>query len=97
MPERRSILITGGAGFIGANVADRSLAAGQQVTILDDLSRPGVDANLAWLRGRHGDAFDLRTGSVTDARACADGFIPQVELRALDSLESQTLDGCPQE
>lgn len=72
MPERRSILITGGAGFIGANVADRALAAGDRVTILDDLSRPGVRANLDWLRERHGDAFAVRTDSVIDARACLD-------------------------
>jgi CDP-paratose 2-epimerase len=70
--ERRSILITGGAGFIGVNVADRALQAGHRVTMLDDLSRPGVQLNLDWLRERHGDAFRLRTGSVVDARACLD-------------------------
>ena len=32
------ILITGGAGFIGSHVADRALAAGYQVTALDNLS-----------------------------------------------------------
>ncbi len=31
-------LITGGAGFIGSHLAERLIAAGQQVTILDDLS-----------------------------------------------------------
>jgi CDP-paratose 2-epimerase len=70
--ERRSILITGGAGFIGVNVADRALQAGHRVTMLDDLSRLGVQLNLDWLRERHGDAFRLRTGSVVDARACLD-------------------------
>lgn len=74
MPERRSILITGGAGFIGANVADRALAAGHHVTILDDMSRPGVHLNLDWLRERHGDMFAVRTGSVVDARACVDAM-----------------------
>jgi UDP-glucose 4-epimerase len=33
-----SVLITGGAGFIGSHVADAFLADGWQVTILDDLS-----------------------------------------------------------
>lgn len=35
-PER--VLVTGGAGFIGSHVADRYLAEGCEVTVLDDLS-----------------------------------------------------------
>lgn len=33
-----SVLVTGGAGFIGSRVADAYLAAGHAVTVLDDLS-----------------------------------------------------------
>lgn len=32
------ILITGGAGFIGSNIADEAIARGHQVAVLDDLS-----------------------------------------------------------
>jgi CDP-paratose 2-epimerase len=64
------ILITGGAGFIGSNLADRMIAARHSVTILDDLSRPGSAHNLAWLRSRHGDRFALTVASVVDERAC---------------------------
>jgi len=32
------ILVTGGAGFIGSHVADRFLAAGHQVAVLDNLA-----------------------------------------------------------
>jgi UDP-glucose 4-epimerase len=39
------ILVTGGAGFIGSNVADRYLQDGHEVAILDDLST-GLRANL---------------------------------------------------
>jgi UDP-glucose 4-epimerase len=35
----RSVLVTGGAGFIGSHVADAFLAAGWNVTVMDNLSR----------------------------------------------------------
>lgn len=47
-------LITGGAGFIGANLAHRLLGRGDRVTIFDNLSRPGTQHNLDWLRHNHG-------------------------------------------
>jgi CDP-paratose 2-epimerase len=47
------LLVTGGAGFIGANLADRLAAEGHQVLVLDALRRPGVEANLHWLKQRH--------------------------------------------
>jgi UDP-glucose 4-epimerase len=40
------ILVTGGAGFIGSNVADRLLALGHSVAIFDDLSS-GLRENVA--------------------------------------------------
>lgn len=61
-------LVTGGAGFIGANVTHRLLAAGEHARVLDDLSRPHVDRNVAWLRQTHGE-LDLVVGDVRDDRA----------------------------
>lgn len=46
------VLITGGAGFIGANAASRYLSRGATVAIIDDLSRPGAAKNIAWLEGQ---------------------------------------------
>lgn len=60
-----NILITGGCGFIGCNAARRFLSLGNQITILDDLSRPGTDQNLGWLRGQ--SRFDFVRGDVCDA------------------------------
>ena len=58
-------LITGGAGFIGSNYADRCLARGEKLIIFDNLSRRGADLNLEWLRSRHGrDSFELVVGDV---------------------------------
>jgi CDP-paratose 2-epimerase len=64
---RRPVLITGGAGFIGTNLADRLLGDGQPVMIYDDLSRRGVAENLAWLRHRHGDRVEVELADVREA------------------------------
>lgn len=45
-----NILITGGAGFIGVNTAAHYLKIGDQVWILDNLSRACSKINLAWLK-----------------------------------------------
>ncbi len=59
------ILITGGAGFIGCNLADACIRAGHRVTIFDNLSRRGSDANLTWLRDLHGErSFRFVSGDV---------------------------------
>lgn len=61
------VLITGGAGFIGANLANRVISEGHDVTIFDNLSRSGCESNLAWLRDKHGpDAFRLISANIKD-------------------------------
>lgn len=60
-------LITGGAGFIGTNLADRLAGEGQPVLILDNLSRRGVERNLRWLIRRHGARIEVQVGDVRDA------------------------------
>jgi CDP-paratose 2-epimerase len=64
----RHYLITGGAGFIGSNYVHRLLESGRQVTIYDNLSRPGATRNLTWLEETFGkNAFRLVVGDVYDA------------------------------
>ncbi|MHB8733979.1 MAG: NAD-dependent epimerase/dehydratase family protein [Terriglobales bacterium] len=48
--QLRRALVTGGVGFIGTNLSAALLAAGSEVTVLDNFSRPGTRRNLAWLR-----------------------------------------------
>jgi CDP-paratose 2-epimerase len=60
-------LVTGGAGFIGCNTVHRLLGRGEQVTVYDNMSRRGTDANVAWLREQHGeDSFRLIRGDLRD-------------------------------
>lgn len=62
------VIITGGAGFIGSNVAAAFLKRNQRVTVLDSLQRPGSERNLDWLQA-HPNAARLRFvhGDVRDA------------------------------
>lgn len=63
------VLITGGAGFIGTNLADRLATSGQKVFILDNLSRRGSEINLAWLTSKHGSLIQFEKGDVRNPSA----------------------------
>ncbi len=58
-----SVLVTGGAGFIGSHLAEALCHRGAKVLVLDDLSE-GSLANLAWRR--NGDDLDFVQGDVGD-------------------------------
>ena len=66
------VLVTGGSGFVGTNLAHRLLTDGHRVCVFDNLSRPGVERNLEWLRAEHGDQLIVKTADVRDAGAVRD-------------------------
>ena len=72
MSDDRPILVTGGAGFIGSNLADRLAGAGQRVLVYDALSRAGVERNLDWLKARHGDRVEAIVADVRDGARLAE-------------------------
>lgn len=61
-----TVLITGGAGFVGTNLAARLLRDGRDVLVLDSLARPGVEENLRWLRDTFGSRVGVEIGDVRD-------------------------------
>ncbi|GGO90900.1 SDR family NAD(P)-dependent oxidoreductase [Stakelama pacifica] len=77
--DGNTVLITGGAGFIGSNLAHRLAGEGCRVIVYDCLARPGVEDNLRWLEERHGSRIvpiraDIRDtailgGAVSEADA----------------------------
>jgi CDP-paratose 2-epimerase len=70
-PNPLPILVTGGAGFIGSNLADRLAGEGHRVIVYDVLAREGVKRNLDWLKARHGDAIDVRIADIRDEATIA--------------------------
>lgn len=68
------LLITGGAGFIGSNLARMALAEGVEVTVLDDLST-GYRTNLRGLDVRFVEASLLDPEAVAEALVGADSVI----------------------
>jgi CDP-paratose 2-epimerase len=67
--QEDGILITGGAGFIGSNLADRLLGEGRSVLLFDNLSRAGVRRNLEWLLEKHPRRLQVIVADVRDAGA----------------------------
>jgi len=68
----KPILVTGGAGFIGSNLADRLAGEGCDVLVFDALQRPGVERNLDWLKRRHPRRISAAVADVRDGDALAE-------------------------
>jgi CDP-paratose 2-epimerase len=65
----RRAVVTGGAGFVGTNLASRLADGGAEVTIIDNLSRPGVKQNLRWLLREYGSRIRIEIADVRDEQA----------------------------
>jgi CDP-paratose 2-epimerase len=67
--QTKPLLIFGGAGFVGSNLADAVMSGGEDVIVFDNLSRPGVERNLNWLSARHGSQLQTIVGDLRDCVA----------------------------
>lgn len=67
--DPRPILVTGGCGFIGCNIANALAERGERVLILDSLARNGVQENAHWLKNRHGDRIEIKIADIRDGAA----------------------------
>ncbi len=84
----RPVLITGGVGFVGTNLATRLLDANHPVMILDDFSGPSAEPNLRFLRERYGERVEIARGDVRDlglVRAAVGGASYVFHLAATSS------------
>jgi len=91
----RKLLITGGAGFLGVNAAAYFREAGWAVTLLDNLSRPGTERNLAWVRERYGTAIEFIQADIRDRAAldrAVDGVASILHLAAQVAVTSSLRD-----
>lgn len=63
MNRHSTLLVTGGAGFIGSSFVAQAVAGGQKVIVLDYLTYAGSRDNLAWIKPDH---YHLVVGNITD-------------------------------
>lgn len=59
------ILITGGCGFLGSNLAAYAISQGMELCVFDNLYRQGSQTNLQWLRGQ--GEFEFVHGDIRNA------------------------------
>jgi len=81
------VVITGGSGFIGCNLAESFLREGEEVIVLDDLSRPGVAENLEWLKSEFGEKVHALIADIRDVEAIRPAFL---QAKAVFHLAGQT-------
>jgi CDP-paratose 2-epimerase len=67
--EMKKVVITGGAGFIGTNMADRLARMGVDVLLFDNLSRAGSDKNLEWILHTHKGRVKFMHADIRDPNA----------------------------
>ncbi|MDD5529673.1 MAG: SDR family NAD(P)-dependent oxidoreductase [bacterium] len=82
------VLVTGGAGFIGSNVANRLISNGNEVIVFDNLSRRGSELNLKWLK--ENGKFTFIKGDTRDKKAVNNVFQKYSHIDVVFHFAAQT-------
>ncbi|WP_218937565.1 GDP-mannose 4,6-dehydratase [Antarcticibacterium flavum] len=97
--QEKYSLITGGAGFIGTNLAERLLGEGKRVMVYDSLFRDGVEQNLKWLQQEFGDKLIIQIADINEKRLLEESvkYASQIfhfssQVAVTTSLTNPTLD-----
>ena len=88
--SKQKWLITGGAGYIGAHIADLFIEAGKDVVLLDSLYQ-GLESRVDYLRTKHGieiplEVIDIRNYAAVDALLAAHSFTGIIHTAALKAV-----------
>lgn len=68
----KTLLVTGGAGFIASSFVGQAVARGQRVIVLDKLTYAGHRANLDWIDGMgYAGSYELVVGDICDGALVA--------------------------
>lgn len=86
---RRKWILTGGAGFIGANTTRALAQRDIEVVVLDNLSRPSAALNLEWLEDEVPQAFTFLRADVRDRDAVDEAFREHADAEAVLHLAAQ--------
>jgi CDP-paratose 2-epimerase len=82
-------IVTGGAGFIGANVAKALGERNVEVVAVDNLSRPSAPLNVEWLQSEVGSGLTLVRGDVRRADELDEIFARHRDAQAVLHLAGQ--------
>jgi CDP-paratose 2-epimerase len=80
--------VTGGCGFVGSNLVNKLIQDGEDVTILDNLSRTGSSHNLEWLQSRFGKNFRFYQADIRNSDIVSQ-IVQEVQPDAIAHLAGQ--------
>ncbi len=72
------VIITGGAGFIGTNLAASLAKDGHEIVIFDNLSRKGTQKNADWLTSNNKN-INLQKGDLRTDQAMLDQLVSDAD------------------